>query len=452
MNPGIDLSCAKKVIIGDPVTGVCAAGEEEDAGLCYEKCNAGYKGVGPVCWGEAPKDWVECGMGSSTTSGKCAEIVFDQVSSVGQMALTIGTLGTSTGATAAANTGKSATRLAKLRADFNRMKTAFDKVKRENPKIQLAAQAQDAANLGKDGYEIMGAAQNVTTEEDMVRLSAQIAALLDPTGVAGTVAAYTYPVCSKLFGAPGAGNEVAGGTTLNTGTSGTSSSPVTLYQHANYQGASMIAGPGRYDIEKITVGNDQISSVRIEPGWRVILYQHARFGGSRFEVSSNVPFLSTFNDQVSSFEVIGANAAIPATRPTAGTLKWVEKRGGMPANAVVGGRESGRNLIVCRARHNSGVHPGKVVAGNCNIGWGGKELVKTSYEVLANDGANIRWVREVSPRGQVIGGNEPGRQLVICRAAYNGGLHPGKIVAGKCNIGWGGKEIQLGNPEILVSD
>lgn len=28
------------------------------------------------------------------------------------------------------------------------------------------------------------------------------------------------------------------------------------------------------------------------------------------------------------------------------------------------------------------VHPGKVVAGKCNIGWGGKEIVRTRYQVL----------------------------------------------------------------------
>lgn len=28
----------------------CEANEEEDAGLCYNKCDSGYRGVGPVCW------------------------------------------------------------------------------------------------------------------------------------------------------------------------------------------------------------------------------------------------------------------------------------------------------------------------------------------------------------------------------------------------------------------
>jgi hypothetical protein len=36
------------------------------------------------------------------------------------------------------------------------------------------------------------------TAEDIVRLSAMIAALADPTGVAGTIAAYTYSKCSQI--------------------------------------------------------------------------------------------------------------------------------------------------------------------------------------------------------------------------------------------------------------
>jgi hypothetical protein len=36
------------------------------------------------------------------------------------------------------------------------------------------------------------------TPEDMVRVAAQIAALLDPTGVADVVGSYTYPKCSKI--------------------------------------------------------------------------------------------------------------------------------------------------------------------------------------------------------------------------------------------------------------
>jgi hypothetical protein len=61
---------------------------------------------------------------------------------------------------------------------------------------------------------------------------------------------------------------------------------------------------------------------------------------------------------------------------------WAKVNGAVPANAVIGGSEPGRTLPICHAAYNGGVHPGKVVAGKCNIGYGGKEIVLTSYEVL----------------------------------------------------------------------
>jgi hypothetical protein len=51
----------------------CEANEDEDAGLCYDKCDKGYKGVGPVCWAnsndvgvgilkECPPGWTNDGL------------------------------------------------------------------------------------------------------------------------------------------------------------------------------------------------------------------------------------------------------------------------------------------------------------------------------------------------------------------------------------------------------
>jgi len=40
---------------------VCQPGQEEDAGLCYQPCNAGYNGIGPVCWGSCPSGTSQCG-------------------------------------------------------------------------------------------------------------------------------------------------------------------------------------------------------------------------------------------------------------------------------------------------------------------------------------------------------------------------------------------------------
>jgi hypothetical protein len=40
--------------------------------------------------------------------------------------------------------------------------------------------------------------------------------------------------------------------------------------------------------------------------------------------------------------------------------------------------------------------------------------------------------------------------LPVCQVAYKKGIHPGKVVAGKCIIGWGGKEHALRPYEALV--
>lgn len=97
MNGGLDLSCAKKIIIRAPQIADCTPDKEYDAGLCYDKCPDKMTGVGPVCWGDSPPDWVNCGMGAAVDSSTCAKMVFDQVTSVGNLALNIATLGASMG-------------------------------------------------------------------------------------------------------------------------------------------------------------------------------------------------------------------------------------------------------------------------------------------------------------------------------------------------------------------
>ena len=39
----------------------CAADQDHDAGLCYKKCPAGFKGVGPVCWQHCPDGYKDDG-------------------------------------------------------------------------------------------------------------------------------------------------------------------------------------------------------------------------------------------------------------------------------------------------------------------------------------------------------------------------------------------------------
>ncbi|HEX2955939.1 MAG TPA: DM9 repeat-containing protein [Chitinispirillaceae bacterium] len=142
-------------------------------------------------------------------------------------------------------------------------------------------------------------------------------------------------------------------------------------------------------------------------------------------------------------------------RATEKVYEWVPASNGtIPPGAVVGGHEPGRDLYVCRATYHDGVHPGKLVGNCCSIGWGGREITLPNYEVLVSSvPSSLQWVPASNgavPSNAVVGGHEPGRDLYVCRAAYHGGVHPGKLVGNCCNIGWGGREIMLLNYEVLV--
>lgn len=78
------------------------------------------------------------------------------------------------------------------------------------------------------------------------------------------------------------------------------------------------------------------------------------------------------------------------------------------------------------------------------------------YVVATSYGSNIYWQAARNgqiPDGAVVGGNEPnGASLFICRAAFNGGVHPGKIRFGfqGCFIPYGGQEHRVSNYEVMV--
>jgi hypothetical protein len=72
-----------------------------------------------------------------------------------------------------------------------------------------------------------------------------------------------------------------------------------------------------------------------------------------------------------------------------------------------------------------------------------EQLEPAKLEWLAFDG--------MVPENSVSGGIENENDLPVCRGNYNGVTHPGKLLANKCNIGWGGKEIELESFDVLVN-
>lgn len=126
-------------------------------------------------------------------------------------------------------------------------------------------------------------------------------------------------------------------------------------------------------------------------------------------------------------------------------MQWLRSGAASGAN-IVAGSEGGHPLPVCRAAYQNAAHPGKVVAGKCNIGWGGKEVGVSDYEVLAGSGS---W-RPRNTAGAFVGGQENGQPMLLCAARFQGGLHPGKVVAGRCNIGYGGNEQTIDDYDVFV--
>jgi tetratricopeptide (TPR) repeat protein len=99
--------------------------------------------------------------------------------------------------------------------------------------------------------------------------------------------------------------------------------------------------------------------------------------------------------------------------------------------------DGGRAGYICRGPYAGGIHPGEVVAGNCNIGYGGKEIFLPSYEVGVGSGA---WGAQ-GRQGPLVGGREGDGELLVCRASIDGAWHGGKVFKGRqCNVGFGGAE------------
>jgi len=83
------------------------------------------------------------------------------------------------------------------------------------------------------------------------------------------------------------------------------------------------------------------------------------------------------------------------------------------------------------------------------------QLVFVLFAFLAFDSnayAQLSWKKYDGkiPANVVMGGEENGQKLPVCRCEHNGGTHPGKVVKNMCHIGWGGKEVYLKTYDLLV--
>ena len=77
---------------------------------------------------------------------------------------------------------------------------------------------------------------------------------------------------------------------------------VTVYEHGDYRGRSQVLKEGRHDVQTLNsgVGNDRISSIKVDKGYRATLFEHGNFGGRKKVFTSDTSYVGNdFNDKTS---------------------------------------------------------------------------------------------------------------------------------------------------------
>lgn len=137
-NGGLDLSCAKKIQIGNPRPLKCSDSQEQDGLLCYPQCDQGFGGVGPVCWQYCDTDRFDCGAACAKDGGQCAIAVVDMVLAPIIMAASLATFGLASLPAKTANSVKIGGKFYKATKNAKRIKKVFDYSKKLK-KVNTAA-------------------------------------------------------------------------------------------------------------------------------------------------------------------------------------------------------------------------------------------------------------------------------------------------------------------------
>jgi hypothetical protein len=134
------------------------------------------------------------------------------------------------------------------------------------------------------------------------------------------------------------------------------------------------------------------------------------------------------------------------------TYEWREFYSGpLPTGAMFAGDFEGRPTYICQAPFRDGIHPGRLAGDRCVITYGGEVIPRNRFKILIDRGYQWRWTRAGDiPPNAVVGGYEKGRPLFVCRAPLRG-MHPGKVIAGACNIAFRGEEVTRPTFQVLVA-
>jgi EGF domain/Calcium-binding EGF domain len=201
LNPGIDLSCAKKIIIGDPTPMICASELQYDAGLCYPYCTEGYYNVGPVCWSACDSDQTDCAAACAKDTATCALGITEQILAPLIVAANILTLGLATPITGAITISiKTASGATKLVSGATRLGKIFVDLVKKFQTIRSTPSPEKATifkrifhaatgnplrtytlldDIGEEAYDLLEAFQNAFAADFAGQTSPEINDTLD---------------------------------------------------------------------------------------------------------------------------------------------------------------------------------------------------------------------------------------------------------------------------------
>jgi hypothetical protein len=89
-------------------------------------------------------------------------------------------------------------------------------------------------------------------------------------------------------------------------------SQVTIFSDCDYNGQSKILDVGNYNFNQMGLDNDNISSLKVNSGYEVTLFEHGDFSGKELKLTSDVKCLTEYrlneqfdwNDQVSGIKIV----------------------------------------------------------------------------------------------------------------------------------------------------
>lgn len=78
---------------------------------------------------------------------------------------------------------------------------------------------------------------------------------------------------------------------------------VVIYENTDYDGKMKVLGVGEYNINELGIPNDTLSSLKVDPGFQITLYEHENFKGKTAIYTKDSPDVGKFNDKTSSIIV-----------------------------------------------------------------------------------------------------------------------------------------------------